>query len=433
MKKIALLGYLSVFISAVLYWVGFSMVRPVMSLFFADEGYRAAAIGLFTALNSALPIVLAMPLGNWIDRIGTKRAVLLGSLISLTSGAAFLIGNRTDMIGIVLFGQVINGIGGLLSWGALQAAASLSAKNHPDANRSVQILSNFTFVNSLAQLAGPSVGGVLSDIGGYSLTFAVFLGINAAAAALAMLLPGPEKKPAMTADSAITESPDLAQTPRYGWIRTIAESYRGGYNLLRRNQPFFTAIVLNGIMYMLVDLRTTFFPLYLDNLGLSHSVIGAVLSVSALSTLLVRPFTAYAIKRLGQYKIMISSMAAGGLCLVLLAFNPGIALLSAVMFIWGASTGINQPMAMIMVSQSVHPGEQGMGMTMRTMSNRVVQMANPLFFGVVSTLTGLSLGFGAMGLLVLGAGIVYRRKQRKQRRLAVGHRDVRESSSKASS
>ncbi|MBW7458073.1 MFS transporter, partial [Paenibacillus sepulcri] len=97
MQKTAAIAYLSVFISAVLYWLGYSMIRPVMSLYFSDQGYQAAAIGVFMALNSVLPILFAMPVGSWIDKIGTRRAVLYGSIISLASGAAFIVGGGRGM------------------------------------------------------------------------------------------------------------------------------------------------------------------------------------------------------------------------------------------------------------------------------------------------------------------------------------------------
>jgi MFS family permease len=405
MRRTFIFGYASVFISAALYWLGYSMIRPAMSLYFYDQGYKAASIGVFMALNSILPIVFSMPIGSWIDRIGIRRAVLYGSVVSLGSGAAYLVGGSLGWTGLILFGQVINSIGGLLSWGALQTAASLSVASEGDKSRSNRVLSNFTFVNSLAQLAGPSLGGFLSDWGGYTTIFLVFVGLNAAALLMATFLP-----PTTVAKGSNPEAGD-----KLDWKQALWRSYANGYGLMRRNKPFSTAILLNGIMFMLVDLRSTFFPLYLNNLGLSHSVIGSVLSVSALATLIVRPFTGYAINRLGHYRIMMASMIVGGVSLVLLALRPEILMLSVIMFLWGASTGINQPMALIMVSQSVELKEQGMGMTIRTMSNRVVQLTNPLFFGVVTTAIGLSLGFGVMGVLLLGAGAFYSRQNQRER------------------
>jgi MFS family permease len=180
---------------------------------------------------------------------------------------------------------------------------------------------------------------------------------------------------------------------------------------MRMNKPFTTAIILNDILFMLIDLRSTFFPLYLNNLGITHTVIGVILSVSALSSMVVRPFTGYAINKLGHHFVIVASMVVGGVCLLLLAFNPGIWLLSIIMFLWGASTGINQPLSLIMVSQAVEPNEQGMGMSILTMSNRAVQLMNPLFFGAVTMIIGLGLGFGAMGILLLGTGAVYNRQK----------------------
>jgi MFS family permease len=406
MRRTIALGYASVFISAALYWLGYSMIRPVISLYFSDQGYKAAAIGVFMALNSILPIIFSMPIGSWIDRIGTRRAVLYGSIVSLASGAAFLGGVSLGWTGLILLGQVLNGIGGLLSWGALQAGASMSATREADKSRSNRVLSNFTFVNSLAQLAGPSLGGFLSDWGGYTTIFLVFVGMNAAALLMTTFLP-PGTEAIRGSDPEVGDKQD--------WKQALWRSYANGFGLMRRNKPFSMAILLNGIMFMLVDLRSTFFPLYLDNLGLSHTVIGSVLSISALAVLIVRPFTGYAINRVGHYRIMMASMIVGGVSLLLLTLRPDILLLSVIMFLWGASTGINQPMALIMVSRSVELKEQGMGMTIRTMSNRVVQLTNPLFFGAFTTVIGLSLGFGFMGVLLLGAGALYSRQNRRER------------------
>lgn len=397
-------GYASIFFSAILYWLSSSMIRPVMSLYFADEGYAALTIGLFMALNSVLPILLAMPIGSWIDRVGTRRAVGFGSVIGLASGVALIIGANQANIAIVLAGQIINGIGGMLSWGALQAAVSLSVVNHPKTSRSKgnHILSNFTFFNSLAQMAGPALGGVLSDSGGYPTLFYVFSGMNLISLAVVALIPSIKKKAKVIPPGAVKRTQSSAM-----W-----KSYVDGYHLMRKNKSFTTAITLNGIMFMLIDVRTTFFPLYLADTGFSHTAIGVVLSISTLGTLLIRPVTGYAINWLGHYRIMLISMVAGGVCLLLLAFNPWFWLLTIIMFVWGVCTGINQPMALIMVSQSVEPREQGMGMSIRTMANRIVQLINPILFGSISTAVGLTFGFGVMGVMLLWIGGLYRRQSR---------------------
>ncbi|MBP1154230.1 MULTISPECIES: MFS transporter [unclassified Paenibacillus] len=398
-------GYASIFFSASLYWLSSSMIRPVMSLYFADEGYAALTIGLFMALNSVLPILLAMPMGSWIDRVGTRRAVGFGSVISLASGVAFLIGANQANIAIILVGQIVNGIGGMLSWGALQAAVSLSVVNHPKSskNNGSHVLSNFTFFNSLAQMAGPALGGFLSDSGGYHTLFYAFSGMNLMSFFVVALIPSVKKKAKVIPSAAV--KPAL-------WGSAMWKSYADGYHLMCKNKSFTAAITLNGIMFMLIDVRTTFFPLYLSDTGFSHTAIGMVLSISTLGTLLVRPVTGHAINWLGHYRIMLISMMAGGVCLLLLAFNPWFWLLTIIMFVWGLCTGINQPMALIMVSQSVEPREQGMGMSIRTMSNRIVQLINPVLFGTISTALGLTFGFGVMGGLLLIVGGIYRRQNR---------------------
>ncbi|MGG2198994.1 MFS transporter [Paenibacillus sp.] len=391
-----------IFLSAVLYWLSFSMVRPTMALFFDDQGFSSLTVGLFMALNSIIPIVFAMPVGSWIDKMGARRAVTVGSFLSLISGGAYLIGGGSySNISIVLCGQLISGVGGMFSWGALQAAASLSATAQQGSGKGNRMISSFTFYNSIAQLAGPAAGGFFSELGGFQLVFWIFTAISLMGMLLALKIPAPN-------EGSVTYTSGKAET----WKQAFMQSYGSGYLLLRKNKVFSVAILLNGVLFMLVDLRTTFLPLYFSNIGLTYSEIGTILSISALAALLIRPCTSYLMDALGHHRIMLISIFSGAVCLLLLTLEPDFWLIAGIIFIWGACTGINQPMGLIMVSQAVQPEEQGMGMSIRTMSNRIVQLTNPVLFGTLSTVIGLSFGFGVMGVLLLGIGFVYRRQRR---------------------
>jgi hypothetical protein len=90
-----------------------------------------------------------------------------------------------------------------------------------------------------------------------------------------------------------------------------------------------------------------------------------------------------------------------------LSLHPAVWLIAVVIFIWGACTGINQPMALIMVANTVQRHEQGMGMSIRTMANRSVQFINPLFIGAVSGIFGLSVGFGIIGAFLVLTGTAF--------------------------
>jgi MFS family permease len=167
------------------------------------------------------------------------------------------------------------------------------------------------------------------------------------------------------------------------------------------------AILLNGILFILVDIRGTFLPIYLSTGGLSNTQIGGLLSISGVAAVIIRPFVGSLLKFVGHQWMMVICIVSGGLCLAGLSLQPAVWIIAAVIFIWGACTGINQPMALIMVANTVQPHEQGMGMSIRTMANRSVQFINPLFVGAVSGIFGLSVGFGFIGAVLVLAGTAF--------------------------
>jgi MFS family permease len=365
------------------------MLRPMVALYFGDSGYSAPVIGLMMALGAIIPVLFAMPAGSVIDRIGTRNAVLIGSFIMALSGGLYLLAGMTHFLWPILLGQLLNGVGSLLSWGALQASAAIASNDPALPGKKEHLLPNFAFVNSLAQFSGPIVGGVLADAGSFLFVFAAFIGITVLSTVSSLFLPKLYK-------------PDKSGKKQKQLTFQFWKSYGSGVSLIQNNRQFKISLILNAILFILVDIQGTFLPLYLATLALSNTQIGSILSIAGLATIVVRPIVGYLLKLVGHQWIMIISILVGGICLTALAFHPAIWLILALIFTWGLCTGVNQPMALIMVAQSVASEQQGMGMSLRTMSNRLVQVINPVVFGGVFGLIGLTFGFGALGLVLIG-------------------------------
>ncbi|MFC5650475.1 MFS transporter [Paenibacillus solisilvae] len=380
------------FLSVILYWLGISMVWPVNVLYFSSQGYPPLMVGFFLALNSIIPFLFAMPAGGFIDRIGTRKSVLIGTALCTASGFMYIVGGNQSILFLFLTGQIINGFGALLTWGALQASAAIEASKVKTSGKSDHILSNFAFVNSLAQLSGPVLGGILSDNGGYANVFSLYAILSAFAFGNAFFLP----KAALS--NAVRS---MGRTHQF-W-----KSYVIGISLMKNNRLFFMAILLNGILFILVDIRGTFLPIYLSTGGLSNTQVGVLLSLSGAAAVIIRPFVGTLLKFVGYQWMMVICIVSGGLCLAGLSLQPAVWFIAVVIFIWGACTGINQPMALIMVANTVQTHEQGMGMSIRTMANRSVQFINPLFIGAVSGIFGLSVGFGIIGAVLVLTGTAY--------------------------
>ncbi|MBD2843761.1 MFS transporter [Paenibacillus sp. IB182496] len=378
------------FVSATLYWIGFSMLRPMVALYFNDAGYAMAWIGLLMALHAFVPVLLAMPAGQVIDRIGTRRAIGLGSAVMLLSGLCYVWGASAGLLLPILIAQLCNGVGSLLGWGAMQAAIGQSAKGRAS-RQGNRLLANFAFANALAQFAGPILGGILADAGSFNWVFLTFCGCAVLCGASALFVPRMQRR---------TSS---AEVDFQFW-----RSYGSGVDLLRHNRAFSIAMLFNGVLFILVDVKSTFLPIYLANLAYSNTQIGTLLSIGGVASIVIRPLVGTLMDRLGPRWILHGSLWAGCACLAALMLEPGYAGIAAIVFVWGLCTGVNQPIALILVARTVASERQGMGMSLRTMANRIIQVVNPVAIGGISALIGLTWSFGLIAASLLGFSLAMR-------------------------
>jgi len=366
------------------------MLRPMVALYFNEAGYSVAWIGLLMALHAFIPVLLAMPAGQLIDRIGPKRSVLIGSSIMVASGLCYLWGSVSGLLFPILIGQLSNGLGSLLSWGAMQASAGQIARNGNDAKRGNHMLANFAFVNALAQFGGPILGGLLADYSSFTWVFIVFSLGALLCVCCSFFLPDPRRV--------------QPQTNRSESFQFFG-SYSSGYELLKNNRMFSVALLFNGVMFILVDVQSTFLPIYLANMDYSNTQIGTLLSFGGIASIIIRPLTGGMINRFGHQTMLHSTIWIGSGCLILLLFEPSYWMLAAVIFCWGLCTGVNQPIALIMVARTVSLNHQGMGMSLRTMANRVVQVINPIALGGLSAVIGLTYSFGLVAVTLMGFSV----------------------------
>lgn len=365
------------------------MMRPMLALYFADKGYDTALVGIIMSVQSIMPLLFAIPIGGLIDKIGPRRSVFAGTAVGVISCTMLLAGTMYDRIVLIIISQILYGVATILIWSAIQATISLSARLIEEKGASEKLLSNFTFVTSLAQLVGPAAGGFFADYGGFVSVFILLVVFNVIGLLLSSWLPREGRK-------------SNREISFRFW-----KSYGTAYLLMRENKPYAGAIVLSAVLYVLVDARMTFVPLFMAEQSLTHSQIGTALAVSAAATMLVRPFVGLLLKWTSHHVIMSISILFGGMCMFLLSIAPSYWLIAVAMFGWGICTGINQPMALIMVSAVLDEKNQGMGMSIRSLSNRIISGVNPLFFGSLSALLGLSFAFGGMGAVLLLFGSMY--------------------------
>lgn len=357
-------------------FIAITLIQPLVPLYASAHGATNAGVGLIIALYSLLPLFLAVPAGMVVDTFGARRLMIIGSLgLAATSLAT---GIWPGLI-VLTIAQTLQGLAQLAVIVAAQAyTASLSTRGGREGN-----FGWFATFASAGQLVGPLLGGALTDARGYGLAFLAAGGLAFLPALLALGLA--EKRPAPTASPAA--SPRGAQIHR-----------------LFRDDVIRASIVASFAVLFAMGARQVFLPLYLQGLGFSATMIGLLLSLRALCSMAVRPFMPALIRFSGsRFAALTCSMAAAAAGVGLVPWLSAFWSLAISSALVGIGIGLSQPLSMAVVADQTPPGERGLALGVRLTGNRLAQVVNPLFFGLVAQLFGIGPAFWAAGLLLAGS------------------------------
>ncbi len=382
-----------------IYFVIVSITQPFFSLYASELGASTALIGILITLRSFLPLFIAMPSGQLIDRYGAPYMLRIGSAITVVS-LVMMVGSAN--LWVLGFSQVIIGVGTLIMASSLQVIVSEGEKKERDLN-----ITRYSAWSSAGTMAGPLVGGAIvsittslslfgmtgsaSEIIGYRMTF-VFSLVLAIVFWLFVIWFSRDKVSKSLNRKALKEV--LAP-------KEIADSYLKGAGLMRHPGVQF-GLVGTFLIHFLQAIWGGFFPLYLDSLGYGAMAISILVSLRGAASLISRTFLGFIMKILTQERILlmagcIAALCLGGLPLV----DWNLVLIGIITFVLGSATGINMPVStMIMVNDTL-PDERGKLMGLRLLANRLSQIVGPLLFGVVGQGIGLAAAFYAGGGVLL--------------------------------
>jgi MFS family permease len=250
---------------------------------YADQlGLTETQTGLLLGVASVAPIVIAVPVGLYADRIGARRLALAGAVV-LALGT--LAQGLTETFWVLLLARVVLGVGSAVIWTAGTAWLSDSVSER---RRSAALGAVMTVAGVGASI-GPAYAGYVAEAAGPGAPFLIAAGLIAITTiVLATAGPGGRSD---------HEPLSLGVTVR----------------VARRELLLVAALaitVLAGISDGVVGLLA---PLQLDENGLSSGTIGAVFSMAAAVFLVGSTICV----RLGDRAVTLGAATVGSVALAL--------------------------------------------------------------------------------------------------------------------
>ena len=365
------------------------MARPMISYKLLGLHAGSFMVGSFGALYALFPLILAIPLGRWINQFGEGRFIAFGTVVIVASTCALA---STDNKALMVLLVAFLGTAQLLCMAGAQA---LFANRTPRKSYE-NYFGYYTFSAALGQLIGPLIGAAVSGSHGV-LPKSTGSAFYAAAIIAALgLIPLTLRMPmGPTFDVSAKNSRESASLRR-----------------LLTNPGMAVAMYASLAVSSTVDVLVVFLPLFGKEKGFSSGAIGIILALRAAASMLSRVNLGKLTEWIGYYRLLLGSIAVSSAACIVAIFSRTPLMLGIVILLAGFSLGVGQPMTMAWVSRISRDDERSFAISIRLAGNRFGQFFLPALAGLISGVFGAGAVFIALAILMSSSTpFIYRKAE----------------------
>ncbi len=353
-----------------------AMLLVTVPVHAVNLGATPLVLGVIFSTPYLLPLVFAIPLGSVVSRFGGRASMVSGALLMLLGLASML--TLPGYPGLIV---------GQLCFGLAQLQMVLSAQTIISALGTGPVLERYfgwyTTWLSGGQILGPLLAGSLIHASGTTTTsFIAMLVVGACSLAAAILLGGQAK-----------------QGQRIDWRST---GFRAQGSLFLTNPGVKISIAVTSAATFAMIIHGNYLPVLLNDLGITATTIGVLVSLRAVAAMIVRPFIAGTIVLVGgRGSAMLASIALLAAGLMFLGTTDNLILIAVFSILVGFGSGVCQPLSIVILSESVDSARRSGALGMRLMANRGVNFVAPLLFGAILELGGFGVSFILTGAVLV--------------------------------
>ena len=367
MKKSPLLPiFLIVFIDL----LGFGLILPLLPFYAKSFGANELTIGLLLASYSLMQFIGAPVLGRLSDKYG-RRPILLVSQLGTFVGFVML--GFANGLGMLFASRIVDGISG----GNISTAQAYIADISDEKNRA----KNFGLIGAafgLGFIMGPAIGGFLSQFG-YQVPAFAAAGLSFLSMVLTFfLLHEPERKATASREFSVKALKRAFAHPTIGILLTMVFTFGLAFAMFQTSFALFASARFG------FDIQQT--ALVLTYVG----VLSVVMQLIVVKRV---------VRRLGENRSIIMTLAALALGLVFMAMVQSPLALIFVMPILSFGGGVTSPVLTSLISKSVDRAEVGGMLGISTSVDSMSRVVAPILGNAL-------LGFGTALPSIVGAAIL---------------------------
>jgi MFS family permease len=349
--------------------LGYNGSRIAVSLYALDLGASQFTIGILVAFYAVFPMVLAIFVGRFVDRVGSLLPLVLPPLF--------------PGIGVLYVSTIILGLTHLLFM--IPVEACIGGIGGPERRAANYALLSMGW--SIANFLGPIISGLSIDHLGHLEVFWVLASIYVLPLLIMWLNPGLLPKPVVRA----------------------GKDGRGSVLELWRMPKLRTVFIAGAVSNSAQNLFQFYFPIYGHSLGISASAIGAIIGMVAAAAFVVRSIIPHLMKRWSEPEILASAVFIAASALVLLPFVTNIYALGAIAFLLGLGVGSSNPLSMSLLYLLTPQGRIAESVGLLRAAYNLTQLVVPILFGSVGAVFGFATVFLSNASMLAASGVLMRK------------------------
>lgn len=321
----------------------------------------ASIIGLDVAAASLAPMAFSIPIGAAADRLGSRRIVVIGSLLAFLATALCAAVPNYWLLGLW---QTLAGLGRSAAWIGAQTLITKSAKGSTRTGR----VGWLSLSAQIGNFLGPVLAGLLVAHLGILIAFLTSSVAIGAVAVLVAVWPGRDPAPTLAREA--------NRAPGADFVRAFK---------LIRSRPMQVMSVATVVRLSMVALRVSFYVVFLHQWGFNPVTIGLIFSLCSMASAVAAALAGVAARHVGQFTLLwlgLLGMMAG---MALAPLNPIFGYQTGCMILFGLGNGTSQPALISLLAEATSSGERGLALGLRTTLNRVAQVGCPLLLGILAT------------------------------------------------
>lgn len=364
----------------------FNGSRLNLSLQALSLGASPMAVGAMMSLFAALPMLLGVSAGRFVDRVGVR-----GPMLAATAALPLFIALPAAFPGLWTSYVAAAGIGGAFTLFHISIQHAVGEASAPEDRRA-----NFGWLAlafSISNFLGPTSAGVAIDALGHRVSFCLsaLLAVGAFAVVLARR-------------ARFTHTPG----------RRVEARSRSALELLR-NAELRRVFIVTGLLASAWDLFVFVMPIYGTSIGLSASTIGLILGSFALATFVIRVALPWLSRHLRDWVMITATMGVACAAYALFPLVATVPLLAATAFLLGLGLGATQPSIMSLLYATAPEGRAAEAVGVRSVVLNASTTVLPVAFGALGAALGMTPVFWSMAAALAAGGVFADRRRRAPR------------------